>query len=108
MPWWLSNGNLNHFYQWYGSLYILSFKLLKIQEVNNCDLFTEEWFFFSLQLRNGGLPTSPLMLMNPTQGDNQNGRICQSTLPNEKNTSSNLLYINFVSNGDANQGKAIT
>ena len=62
-------------------------------------------FFFPLQLRNGGLPTSPLMLINPTQGDNQNGRICQSTIPNEKNTSSNLLYINFVSNGDSNQGQ---
>ena len=103
MSWWLSNGNLNHFYQWYGSLYIF-----QVQEVNNYELFTEEWFFFSLQLRNGGLPTSPLMLINPTQGDNQNGRICQSTLPNEKNTSSNLLYVNFVSNGDANQGKTIT
>ena len=46
--------------------------------------------------------------IDANRGDNQNGRICQSTLPNEKNTSSNLLYINFVSNGDANQGKVIT
>ena len=45
------------------------------------------------------------MLINPTQGEHQNGRICQSALPNEKNTSSNLLYINFVSNGDSNQGE---
>ena len=82
--------------------------MLCFQEVNYCELFSEEWFLFLLQLRNGGLPTSPLMLINPTQGDSQNGRICQSTLPNEKNTSSNLLYINFVSNGDSNQGNSIT
>ena len=45
------------------------------------------------------------MLINPEQGTtHQNGRICGSTSPVITNTSSNLLYMNFVSNGDGNQG----
>ena len=57
-----------------------------------------------LTLRNGGTPTSPLMLINPEQGTNQNGRLCGSTIPNAVNTSSNIFSVSFISNGDGNQG----
>ena len=50
-----------------------------------------------LIMRNGERPTSPFFLINPSQGPNQNGHICGSTLPQTKNTSSNSLYVSFKS-----------
>ena len=45
------------------------------------------------------------MLMNPAQGEHQNGRICGSgNIPNIRNTSSNLVNMNFLSNADGDQG----
>ena len=48
-----------------------------------------------LVLRNGGRSTSPLFLMNPGQGEAQNGHLCGSTLPAKKSTSSNHLMVTF-------------
>ena len=50
-----------------------------------------------LIMRNGERPTSPFFLINPSQGSNQNGHICGTTLPQTKNTSSNTLYVSFKS-----------
>ena len=40
--------------------------------------------------------------MNPQQGEDQNGRLCQSTPPAKRNTTSNLLYISFDSDATVN------
>ena len=45
---------------------------------------------------------SPFILMNPAQGEHQNGRLCQSTTPPKRNTTSNLLYFSFDSDASAN------
>lgn len=57
-----------------------------------------------MQLRNGASPTSPFLLMNPAQGEHQNGRLCRSALPPPRNTSSNLLRVDLRANGDADVG----
>ena len=48
-------------------------------------------------LRNGGRPTSPLFLINPSQAAEQNGHLCGSTIPQTQNTSSNHLSVSFHS-----------
>jgi len=52
-----------------------------------------------LQLRNGAEADSPFLLLNPAQGQHQNGRLCQSTLPLRRNTTSNFLRVELHSDG---------
>ena len=53
----------------------------------------------SLVLRNGERRTSPLFLLNPGQGDGQNGHLCGNQIPPLTNTSSNSLSLTFRSDG---------
>ncbi len=43
------------------------------------------------------------MLVNPSQGEHQNGRVCRSALPEHRNTTSNYLHVHFHSDA-ANEG----
>ncbi len=56
------------------------------------------------QVRNGPSSTSPFLLMNPAQGDHQNGRLCRSSFPPPRNTTSNFLRVRLRANGDADVG----
>lgn len=55
-------------------------------------------------MRSGVSADSPFLLLNPAQGAHQNGRLCQSTLPNTRNTTSNVLAVQLVSNADSTVG----
>ena len=44
-----------------------------------------------LILRNGGTSSAPFFLINPDQGSNQNGFLCGNRLPDDRNTTTNLL-----------------
>ena len=58
-----------------------------------------------LVLRNGGRTTSPLFLLNPGQGANQNGHLCGSSIPpGTRNSSSNHIMVTFRSN-EQTQGR---
>ena len=58
----------------------------------------------SSQIRNGESDLSPFLLLNPDQGEHQNGRLCRSSIPPPRNTSSNLLRIDLKANGDSDVG----
>ncbi len=57
-----------------------------------------------LVVRNGPDPDSPFVLLNRDQGEHQNGRLCRSTLPRARNTSTNFLRVELKANGDDNVG----
>ena len=50
-----------------------------------------------LILRNGASSVSPFFLVNPSQGDQQNGHLCGTQMPQTTNTSSNALRVTFNS-----------
>ncbi len=43
-------------------------------------------------------------MLNPGQGEHQNGRLCRSTLPAIRNTTSNVLSIRMLTNRDSDVG----
>ncbi len=58
-----------------------------------------------LTVRNGPHPDSPFILLNQEQGEHQNGRLCRSSLPQPRNTSSNFLRVELKANGDSDVGE---
>eukprot|EP00094_Tigriopus_californicus_P007480 TCALIF_07202-PA protein Name:"Similar to CUBN Cubilin (Canis familiaris)" AED:0.20 eAED:0.21 QI:0/0.76/0.57/0.97/0.85/0.88/35/0/3998 len=80
----------------------IEFQLNNMDILSNDNQCSEDYLTFEtvhslLQIRNGQWEDSPLILLNSAQGSDQNGRVCGSSLPSQRNSSSNFLYVKFHS-----------